>query len=72
MPVWEAFAVLHHGRGYTADGGPRPFQMSEIIAYINGMMGTVDLDHRGEIVRLLQVMDRTYLEHQAAALKRKK
>ncbi len=60
MPCFDAFLVLHGGRGSTGFG-PAPIALTEIQAYAE-LMQIPPGDDRRDLVWIIRKMDRHYLE----------
>lgn len=60
----DFFAVLNQGRTYSDMGGPQPIQVSEINALLQ--LEGIDLrEAKVKYVRIVQMLDRVYLDYVA-------
>lgn len=57
---WDAFQVLHAGRGSTGFG-PAPVLLSEVLAYAT-IMEIDDPEDRRDLMHIIRAMDRSYIE----------
>lgn len=65
--VWELYHRLSRSREW-GESGPQPIQVSEFFAYCDGV-GIAGLSFREWLLDVIQDMDGTFLEHQAATQK---